>query len=109
MVENKKVMAKNIINQMNQNNVTATDVCKALDIKQNTFSDWVNAKTYPRIDSIEAMANYFRIPKWMLVEDVTSVKVHTESEEQLLSAFRNASEDTKQAVRKVLGVRRDGD
>ena len=34
-----------------------------------TFSDWVNAKTYPRIDKIELMANYFGISKADLVED----------------------------------------
>lgn len=107
MIENKKVMARNITNQMIQNNVTASDVCKALNIKQNTFSDWVNAKTYPRIDSIEAMAEYFKVPKWMLVEDVTTVKIHTEAEEQLLAAFRNASEDTKQAVCAILNLRRE--
>jgi len=34
-----------------------------------TFSDWVNAKTYPRIDKIELMANYFGISKADLVEE----------------------------------------
>lgn len=34
-----------------------------------TFSDWINAKTYPRIDKIELMANYFGIEKSDLVED----------------------------------------
>ena len=35
------------------------------------FSDWVNAKTYPRIDKIELMANYSGISKSDLVEDHT--------------------------------------
>jgi transcriptional regulator with XRE-family HTH domain len=70
MFENKKVMARNILHYMEVNNVTATDVCKACGFKQNTFSDWVNAKTYPRIDKIELMANYFHINKAYLVEDV---------------------------------------
>lgn len=63
-------MARNILHYMEVNNVTATDVCKACGFKQNTFSDWVNAKTYPRIDKIELMANYFKINKAYLVEDV---------------------------------------
>lgn len=107
MVENKKVMGRNITNQMIQKHVNATDVCKALDIKQNTFSDWVNGKTYPRIDHIQRLADYFGIPKFMLVEDVRTLKIHTEKEEQLLDAYRNASEDTRQAVNAVLGVRRE--
>ena len=69
MIENKKVMARNILRYMNERNVTATDICKTLGFKQNTFSDWVNAKTYPRIDKIELMARYFQISKADLVEE----------------------------------------
>lgn len=107
MVENKKVMAKNILNLMIQRDVNAMDVCRALGFKQNTFSDWVNAKTYPRIDSIEKMANYFDVPKFMLVEDVQNLHFHTGDEDELLMAYRNASADTQQAVCAVLGVRRE--
>lgn len=107
MVENKKVMGRNITNQMIQNHVNATDVCKALDIKQNTFSDWVNAKTYPRIDQIQRLADYFGIPKFMLVEDIQTLKIHTEAEERLLDAYRSASEDIKQAVCAILGLKRE--
>ena len=63
MVENKKVMAKNILHYMNVNEVNASDICKACGFKQNTFSDWVHGKTYPRIDKIELMADYFHINK----------------------------------------------
>ena len=37
----------------------------------STFSDWVHARTYPRIDKIELMANYFGIEKSDLVEERT--------------------------------------
>ena len=70
MTENKLIMAKNILYYMNKRNVSASDVCKACGFKQNTFSDWVNAKIYPRIDKIEIMANYFGVSKSDLVEDI---------------------------------------
>lgn len=44
-------------------------MCEALGIKYTTFADWVNAKTYPRIDRIEQMANYFGIKKSALLEE----------------------------------------
>lgn len=72
MIENREVMAKNIRNNMEKMGVNATEVCRALDIKQNTFSDWINAKTYPRIDKIEKMAQYFGISKSELVEEQSS-------------------------------------
>lgn len=69
MVENREVMASNIRYYMDLNHVNATDVCKALGFKQNTFSDWINAKTYPRIDRIEKLAAYFGVSKSALVEE----------------------------------------
>lgn len=65
---NKEIMAKNIRYYMEINNLTQTEICQALNFKMPTFSDWVNAKTYPRIDKIEMMANYFGIKKSDLVE-----------------------------------------
>ena len=60
MTENsRQIMANNIKKYMDQNHVIAADVCKACGIKQNTFSDWINGKTYPRIEKIEKMAAFF--------------------------------------------------
>ena len=66
---NKQIMAKNIRYYMNKHSVSQTELCNTLGFKMPTFSDWVNAKTYPRIDKIELMANYFGISKADLVED----------------------------------------
>ena len=66
---NKEIMAKNIKYQMDKNGMRPTDICGTLKIPMPTFSDWINAKTYPRIDKIELMANYFGIEKSDLVED----------------------------------------
>lgn len=65
---NKQIMADNIRYYLRLNNITQTEICSALGFKMPTFSDWVNAKTYPRIDKIEMMANYFGISKSDLVE-----------------------------------------
>ena len=69
MIENREVMARNIKYYMDKKGVNASEVCEALGIKHNTFSDWVNAKNYPRIDSIERMAKYFGVNKAFLVEN----------------------------------------
>lgn len=46
-------------------------MCDALGVKYTTFTDWVKGNSYPRIDKIELMANYFGISKADLVEDHT--------------------------------------
>lgn len=65
---NKEVFALNLQNMMNKKNVKAVDVCKALNISKSTYSNWLNAKIYPRIDKIEMLAIYFNCKKSELVE-----------------------------------------
>lgn len=66
---NKKIMAKNIQFYMDKYQKTRNDMCEALGVKYTTFTDWVKGNSYPRIDKIELMANYFGISKADLVED----------------------------------------
>lgn len=66
---NKEIMAQNIRYYLKKYGKTQKEICKDLGFKEMTFSDWVNAKTYPRIDKIEKMANYFHVQKADLVEE----------------------------------------
>ena len=65
---NKKIMAENIQFYMDKYGKTRQDMCEALGVKYTTFTDWVKGNSYPRIDKIELMANYFGISKADLVE-----------------------------------------
>ena len=69
---NKGTMAKNILYYMDITGKTRQDMCDALGVKYTTFTDWVKGNTYPRIDKIELMANYFGISKAELVEEHTT-------------------------------------
>jgi len=66
---NKETMAKNIQAYMDKNNKSRSELCEALGVPYTTLTDWLKAKTYPRIDKIEMMANYFGITKADLVEE----------------------------------------
>lgn len=66
---NKKIMARNIRHYMELHNKSRKEMCEALGVKYTTFTDWVNGNTYPRIDKIELMANYFGIEKSDLIEE----------------------------------------
>lgn len=65
----KDTLAKNIRHYMELNNKTRNEMCEALGVKYTTFADWVNAKTYPRIERIEQIAAYFGIGKSDLLEE----------------------------------------
>lgn len=66
---NKEIMAKNIRHYMELKGKDRNQICKDLGFKYTTFTDWINGNTYPRIDKIELMANYFGINKSDLVEE----------------------------------------
>lgn len=66
---NKKIMAKNILYYMEKHQKSRNEMCEALGVKYTTFTDWVKGNSYPRIDKIELMANYFGISKSDLVEE----------------------------------------
>lgn len=71
---NKEIMSKNIQYYMGKYEKTRQDMCEALGVKYTTFTDWVKGNTYPRIDKIELMANYFGIEKSDLVEEKKRAK-----------------------------------
>lgn len=66
---NKKIMGKNIQYYMDKYDKTRNDLCNDLNIKYTTLTDWLKGNSYPRIDKIELMANYFGIEKSDLVEE----------------------------------------
>lgn len=65
---NREIMAKNIQYYMDLYGKSRKEMCEALGVKYTTFTDWVKGNSYPRIDKIELMANYFGIEKSDLVE-----------------------------------------
>lgn len=65
----KEVMAKNIKKYMEMAGKTQQEMAEIVGVSAPTFSEWVNAKKYPRIDKIQKMADYFGILKSDLVEE----------------------------------------
>lgn len=69
---NKEIMAENIQKLMKSRGIDRRKLSDDLNISYTTVSDWVNGKTYPRIDKIEIMADYFNVTKSQLVESASS-------------------------------------
>lgn len=65
---NKEIMSQNINYYLQKSGKTRNDLVADLNLKYMTVSDWINGKTYPRIDKIELLANYFGVMKSDLVE-----------------------------------------
>jgi len=110
---NKEIFAKNLSHYLEYCNKDAAEVCRNLDIAPSTFSDWLNAKKYPRIDKIEILANYFNIQKSALIENNElndfdelgilfdkNKKYLTESDKNIIKAI---IEERKKEIDKELG------
>ena len=66
---NKHIMSKNLKRLMAEKNVSAKEMSRALDFPYTTLLSWLKADNYPRIDKIEAMADYFGVMKSDLIEE----------------------------------------
>lgn len=69
MLGNKRVMGNNIQYYMDKFKIGRKEFADAIGVPYSSLTDWINGKTYPRIDKIEKMAKYFRITKADLVEE----------------------------------------
>lgn len=68
-IGNKLVLSRNLRHLLSERGIERSQICKDLDIAYTTFADWYNGVKYPRIDKIEMMANYFGVPKSVLIEE----------------------------------------
>ncbi|KKF49809.1 putative cI-like repressor [Streptococcus phage Javan636] len=66
---NKEIFARNLKKFMQQRGVDRNKLVEDLGFKYTTVTDWTIGRTYPRIDKVEMLANYFNIEKSDLIED----------------------------------------
>lgn len=69
MNDNRAIFAANLNELMATHNITQADIVTKLNTTASTVSDWCNGKKYPRIDSMQALADLFNVLKSDLTED----------------------------------------
>ena len=74
MLGNKRIMGDNILYYMQLENIERRDFAKAIGVPYSSLTDWINGNTYPRIDKIQKMADFFGIDKSDLVEQRNAQK-----------------------------------
>lgn len=113
-IGNKQIFADNLAYYMKKKNIDRNRLCEDLDFKYSTISEWLSANKYPRIDSIEKMANYFGIAKSQLIEkNDPTVPENIElsaREETLVANYRQLNEEGKdkadEYIEDLLGMKR---
>lgn len=84
-MDNKKIFSNNLNYYMDINDKTRKDVADAIGVSYFTFTDWAKGKTYPRMDKVEKLADYFGILKSDLIEDKTKERVETQKKADTIS------------------------
>ncbi|MCM0583327.1 helix-turn-helix transcriptional regulator [Weissella diestrammenae] len=85
-LDGKIIMGQNIKRLLKENNMTAVKLAGVVGVSTATISDWSNGKTYPRIEKLELMANFFGVTKSDLVENQVRTETSESAEEPTLMA-----------------------
>lgn len=103
---NKAVLARNLSFYVSKSGKTQAELAAIMGVAQQTFSDWLNGKKYPRIDKIETMANYFEILKSDLIEDKTKKPADdgglSENKKALIQLVNDCPEDKAARLLQIL-------
>ena len=89
---NLMVMAENIQYYLDKKGINSVKLAEDLGINYTTIRNWIQGRSYPRIDKIEMMANYFGIEKSDLVERRTN-KISSNNDPIDLSELANTDDD----------------
>lgn len=108
MLGNKEIMARNIKKYMQRKNVDRSKLCKDLDIKYSTFSEWVQGNAYPRIDKIEMLANYFGCTKADLVEDIPDYDVNIDGLSFVVDSYKAMDDRQRNLLKAYIELLKGG-
>lgn len=67
-MENKKIFSINLKHFVEKSGKSRAEIAKELNISISTFTDWCNGTSYPHIEKVELIADYFGIKKYQLIE-----------------------------------------
>lgn len=67
-MDNKKIFSTNLQSFVERCQKPRSLIANEIGVSYSTFTDWLNGNTYPSIDKIEIIANYFSIKKYELIE-----------------------------------------
>lgn len=105
-IGNKDIFARNLAFYIERSGKTQKELSLEWDIATSTINNWVMAKTYPRMDKVEMMANYFGILKSDLIEDKTKKPAIndglTEGQQKLIAFAKTVPDDKVDLILQVM-------
>ncbi|MBO5963880.1 MAG: helix-turn-helix transcriptional regulator [Bacteroidales bacterium] len=104
-MDNKNIFSTNLKKYMALQEKSRNDISRDLGISYYTVTDWVKGKKYPRMDKVEALANYFGILKSDLIEDKSEEHYEMQKNNDIISDAvirMRSNEDFLSVVKKLM-------
>ena len=97
---NKEIFAQNLKKYLKLSGKTQVEVATAIKVSKGTFCDWTRARAYPRMDKVQALADFFGIKKSDLVEEEVIVEEDPmlEEDQKVLDLFHQVPEEKREFV-----------
>lgn len=98
-IENGEVFSRNLQRHLKMSKTKQVDIAKAIGVSPSTITDWLKERTYPRMDKVQLLAEYFGIQKSELLEDVYVAKeTVTEEDQKVLDLFHKVPQEKRAAA-----------
>lgn len=96
---NQDVFTRNFNRYLAHSGGKQIDVARAIGVSTGTITDWKKGRSYPRMDKVQLLAEYFGIKKSDLVEDVNIPKETVSNNDQMvLDLFHKVPEEKREFV-----------
>ena len=96
---NHEIFSRNLVRHLNSSGKTQREVANAVGVSFGTFCDWTKGRSYPRMDKLQKLADYFGINKSDLVEEWTAEKDEDlAADQKVLELFHKVPKEKREFV-----------
>ena len=99
---NKEIFIRNLKRYLAQTSTTQSDLARIANVSTGTVSDWTKGRTYPRMDKIQAMADYFGIKKSDLVEEPEVEDDQAAEDREVLDLFHKIPKEKREFILSII-------
>ena len=98
-LDKKDFFAINLTRYMQRADMTQLDLAKAIGVTPASVNDWIKGRTYPRMDKVQLVADYFGINKSDLIEDSNEEAVaERKKDQEILDLFHKVPKEKRELV-----------
>ena len=95
--DSKMIFANNLKRYLQLTGKTQKEVAAAIGVTTGNFCDWMNCRSYPRMEKLQALADYFGIKKADLLDELTEDEEELENQE-VLELFHKVPKEKREFV-----------